>query len=326
MPTDRDDELLQRHLLGELPDDETVRLEERLLLDDDLFELAEAVEADLLADAAAGELAAAERDALAPLAAGARGRRTLALARDLGAIAAGGGRVVPFPSQRARGRPPAARSLLRLAAAASFAAALATAAWLALDGRGVREVRQAYRGDGAEPARATAPARQESERREAELRRVHRRRRGPLGERVAELQPPPPASGERRAPGLRRDSAPPAAVEATLLLSLATLRSGGAVPRLLLAPEVERVRLEVDLGATAGEPAEYAAYAAVLRDAAGSEVWRGEGIAADRDGVLRLAVPAPALAPGRYELAVAGLTGDGAAEDLGFPELEIARP
>ncbi len=326
MPTDRDDDLLRRHLLGELPEEEAMRLEERLLLEDDLFELAEAVEADLVADAAEGGLAAAERQALTPLAATARGRRAAALARDLSAIAREGAPVVPFPARRATGRPPMAGRWLRLAVAACLAAALAAAAWVVLEGRGLRQEIQALRPDA-----------REIERRESELRRLDRRRRGPAAERQAALPPattgdegaalpPLPPPGETAPPRIAAE-APRAAAEASVLLSLATLRSGGAAARVALAPDTARLKLAVDLGLAADEPTEYAAYTAVLRDGSGREVWRGEGLLAGRDGVLRLTVPAASLAAGRYELAVQGLSADGVVvDDLGYPELEVVRP
>jgi hypothetical protein len=336
---DDDARRLERYLLGQLPEEESDRLEERLLAEDDLFELAEAVEGDLLAAWAAGELEGAEREAAARLATSPRGRRAAALARGLamtareeavwGAPAAAapgeGAPVVPF-----RPGPAPVRPLLRLALAASLAAALGATGWLLLEGRAQREAMR------AREARGPSTEQREITRRETELRRLDRRR-GPLGgrsrERVAELPRAPQPS--EKAPGgalpvptpaqkgeTRRAAAP----EATLLLSLATLRSGAAAPRLALPPGVERVRLEVDLGATADEPAAYARYRAALRDARGKEVWQGEDLAPGRDGVLHLKLPASALAPGRYELAVQGVTAEGGVEDLGFPELEIARP
>ena len=66
------------------PEEEADRLEQRLLAEDELFELAEAVEADLLAAADRGELTPAERERVQQrLAASPRGRERLALARVL---------------------------------------------------------------------------------------------------------------------------------------------------------------------------------------------------------------------------------------------------
>src|ERR1700710_2428723 len=94
-----DDELLRGYLLGELPEEEAERLERRLLAEDDLFELSEALEADLLAACARGELDATERErVLRRLASSPSGRERLALARALNAPA---GRPAP-PLRAAR--------------------------------------------------------------------------------------------------------------------------------------------------------------------------------------------------------------------------------
>jgi hypothetical protein len=79
-----DDELLRSYLLGRLPEEEADGLEARLLQDDELFLLAEAVEADLLAAADRGELAPEERErVLRRLASSPQGRSRLALAHAL---------------------------------------------------------------------------------------------------------------------------------------------------------------------------------------------------------------------------------------------------
>jgi hypothetical protein len=82
-----EDGLLRRYLLGELPEEEAEELERRFG-DNEFFELAEAVEADLLAAAARGELAPAERKLiLERLASSPQGRERLALARALNRVA-----------------------------------------------------------------------------------------------------------------------------------------------------------------------------------------------------------------------------------------------
>src|SRR5215211_3520558 len=80
----KDDEILRRYLLGGLEEEQADDLERRLLEDGELFELAEAVEGDLLAAAARGDLPPAERGhVLRRLAASPEGRTRLALARGL---------------------------------------------------------------------------------------------------------------------------------------------------------------------------------------------------------------------------------------------------
>jgi hypothetical protein len=97
-----DDTLLRSYLLGELREEEADRLEQRLLQEDELFDLAEAVEADLLAAVDGGGLAPAERErVLRRLASSPQGRERLTLARSLNAEAARKAVVVPFrPSVR----------------------------------------------------------------------------------------------------------------------------------------------------------------------------------------------------------------------------------
>ncbi len=80
----KDDEILRQYLLGTLNEEQVDEIERRLLADGELFELAEAVEGDLLAAAARGKLTSAERGrVLRRLAASPAGRDRLALARGL---------------------------------------------------------------------------------------------------------------------------------------------------------------------------------------------------------------------------------------------------
>jgi len=82
-----DDERLRRYLLGTMDEEQAGELECRLLADGELFELAEAVEGDLLAEAVRGTLSAAERGhLLRRLTASPGGRARVALARALAAV------------------------------------------------------------------------------------------------------------------------------------------------------------------------------------------------------------------------------------------------
>lgn len=101
---EQDDVLLRRYLLGELPEEETEAVEERLLHEDGLFELAEAVEGDLLAACARGELSQAEQERIQwRLASTPSGRSSLALAGDLTTVSKEfpayrpEAKVLPFP-------------------------------------------------------------------------------------------------------------------------------------------------------------------------------------------------------------------------------------
>jgi hypothetical protein len=120
------DTLLRSYLLGELGEEEADRLEQRLLQEDELFELAEAVEADLLAAVDGGDLAPAERErVLRRLASSPQGRERLALARSLNAEAARKAVVVPF-------RPPLRPSAIYWTALAACLLMLPILGWVAL--------------------------------------------------------------------------------------------------------------------------------------------------------------------------------------------------
>ncbi|MEO6194504.1 MAG: hypothetical protein ABIS20_15950 [Thermoanaerobaculia bacterium] len=129
-----DDELLRSYLLGALPEEEADRLEQRLLAEDELFELSEAVEADLLAACARGELAPAERERVQQrLASSPRGRERLALAHALNTLAGSSERaaapVLPFHPRVAT----PARPAFRWAALAAALLAAAGLSWYALE-------------------------------------------------------------------------------------------------------------------------------------------------------------------------------------------------
>jgi hypothetical protein len=127
-----DDELLRSYLLGTLPEEEADIVEQRLLAEDELFELSEAVEADLLAACDRGELAPAERERVQQrLASSPRGRERLALAHALNTLAGSSERtaapVVPFP------RRAATPNAFRWAALAAALLAAAGLSWFAME-------------------------------------------------------------------------------------------------------------------------------------------------------------------------------------------------
>src|SRR5436305_13628758 len=105
-----DDELLRSYLLGELSEEKADAVEGRLLTEDDLFELSEAIEVDLLAEYAQGLLAPAEREHVQRrLASSPQGRERLKLARSLSILAGGDAKpsVLPFVRRAATYKGPA---------------------------------------------------------------------------------------------------------------------------------------------------------------------------------------------------------------------------
>jgi len=289
----KDDELLRSYLLGDLPGEDADRLEGRLLADDDLFDLAEAVEADLLAALDRGELAPAEGERVRRrLATSPRGQGRLALARSLNAVAdetAGAGKVLPF-GRRAPAFPPPAIHWIALAASLLMLTGLGWFAWQHREQAPGATSRVAVQTPAAPlalpqvaaPAPAPVPAK-------------------PPVSRT------PPDSGPGTTPKAPRPSVAPA----VLALSFVTTRDAGAeaVPQLRLPPGTRRAEIQVD----AGDLDDTKTFSVVIRNEQGT-VAQKDGLKVTRldwGPALVVDVSARLFAPGRYEVAV---TGEGESE------------
>jgi len=290
-----DDELVRQYLLGDLPGDQTEALEERLLADDGLFELAEALDAEILEDYAQGELTPAQRDRVERyLAASPEGRLRLAVIRglaDIGDIAPAAGKLLPFS------RPVAdlARPRVRFAAIAAIAAMLVmalAALWLV--------------------TRVPAPPGSKV---------ANRLPVTPVVTPPVEPVPHPPAPPDRPATSPTVPAPAPAPVVFVATLALSNLRGEEEIPAFDFPADTGIVELRLTL--PAGD-AGYPSYRVVLNNAAGGVVTESEGLrAAHGSGRLTLRVDAGRLAAGRYSLAVQGVTAEGDSEDLAFPEFEV---
>ncbi len=281
-----DDELLRGYLLGELPEPEADRLEQRLLTDDDLFDLLEAIEAELLAAASRGELAPAERErVLRRLASSPEGRERLALARSLNAVAdEKAASVVPF-------RPRAARSKPGVQWAALAAAGLIAAAGL------FWFTQQTPQGGGSAPRAAyerPAPAHP--------VQPVPPEETAPPVAAAPEAPEPSPTpdrlAGETGAAIQRSEP-----VKAVFQLALTSLRGAGDTEVFHLPVNAGRAEIQVDLeGLEDSGP-----FHAKVRGLDRGTVWEKDGLQAKRldwGTALVLDIPADLLAPGRYEVAV----------------------
>jgi hypothetical protein len=268
------DELLRGYLLGDLPGPEAERLELRLLADDDLFDLMEALEAELLAAAGRGELAPAERErVLRRLASSPEGRERLALARSLNTLAdqASEGTVVPFRGREAH--PKAVRHWL----------ALAAAAFLALVGLFWFSQRTPHSGDSAPVVVVETPA-------------------------PAKPAQPPPAVAPVAPPKDRladkREEIPPVRkpepVRAVLQIALTTLRGAEEEAEPFPLPaNTEVAEIQVDVEGLTGP------FHAAVRGKDGGTLWEKSNLEATKKGTLLvLEVPAKDLTPGHYEVAV----------------------
>ena len=294
-----DDELLRRYLLDKLKEEERSRLDERLLREEELFETAEAVEADLLDDYAHDRLAPEEREVVANrLASSPQGRSRLALIRGLGTIAREEKKkenVIPFP-------PLVRPELTRFQRAAAMAAML-TFAVLAFQLAMLRSgpvqpppVVEATKQPPPPSEPARPPARPEAT--------------PPPQDEIAESTPP--------------ETPAPEPAPWVIPLALGIARGEGEIPVENVPPVAERVQLHLELSA---EDKDYfASFEAAVRGP-GWELPR-KGFEPRKIGdtwtlVLDLD---PKLPAGFYEVTVWGITGAGKEEPI-VPgkELEITR-
>jgi hypothetical protein len=282
-----DDELLRSYLLGKLQEPEADRLEQRLLAEDDLFDLMEALEAELLAAGSRGELAPAERKRVfRRLAFSPQGRERLALAQSLNRLADERRDdehlppVMPFAPRPAASKP--VFQWTALAAAGVLAAA--GLFWV---------VQQTDHGGSSTPVivvERPAPARPD-----------------PLPPAVPKkAEPAPPDRLARKDEGAPAKRSEPVTV--TLALALTSLRDAGAEPETLrLPPNAEVAEIQVDLeGLEDAGP-----FHASVRGKGEEPVWTKSGLKPqklDWGTALVLDVPARRLEPGLYEVVVTAST------------------
>jgi hypothetical protein len=289
------DELLRQYLLGKLETEERSRLEERLLREEDLFETAEAVEADLLDDYARDRLAPEERVQVAHLLASSpQGRSRLAVIQGLDKIA-DARNVIDFPVAR--------RKLSRFERAAAMAAMLTVAilsSWLAT--RSPELVQPPQVAESPIPAPPT-PAPE------------HR----PVQPVVI---PPAPADviAESTPP---ETPAPQPAAPLVIQLALSTFRGEELIPQENVPLGTERVQLHLQLDEA--DKAAYVSFQAAVRGA-GPELRAVDLEPGEVDGKWTLVVELdPKLPGGMYEVEVWGVTASGSVEQIASKELEIQR-
>lgn len=274
-----------QYLLGTLPDEEKVSLEEEFFRDDASYEQLLALEDELMYDYLQNELSQEDRERFtARFLSSPRDQKQLEFAQRLleslspehqltpaSEPVAGGARIFPFfrlfrPSQWA------------LAAAAIVLLLLSV--WLIFEANQLRN---------------------QVRRLEAESRETQRQ--------LAEAQ---------RVPDAPRSIPPPAATKPPTFLSLALTpgltRSSGELRQLVLTKEVNRVRLQLYL-----KTDEYPSYRAEIRTVEGIEIWTQEGLRvgpADTGKAVVLELPAKILADGDYEIALQGLSPSGVLEEV----------
>lgn len=298
----RDDELLRQYLLGDLSEGETEAVERRLLQEDDLSELAEAVESEILEAYAGGELSPERRARVDRfLASSSSGRLRLAVLGGLATLAAEPAlpsNVLPFP------RPDLSRPLHRFAAIAAILA-IAVASFLLIPIRPDLPDRAAAVPASPRPQLPSFPG-------------------GGQTPRTPAVDTPGPAViAETRKPTPTPSPSPSFFL---IQLALSVSRDVGQEVPAFDVPADQITRLQIRLRE---RDRSYSSYLLILTDGLDEETRRWEALqpaAMDGEQMLVVQVPAGQLQEGRYTATIQGVTPEGDVEDLAFPEFQVRQP
>ena len=310
--------LIARYLLGDLPEEQQVEIEDRAFSDKNYLASITAVENDLMDEYVRGELSAADRQRFeSRFLASAERRKRVEFAKALRTFvseSAGLEKKVVHDAPRwswrdsiyafLGGLNPAAR----LAFAGAAILVIAAAAWLFVETLRLRRQvtqLQAEKQSGQGLQQELEQERKSNEELNARLSQ-EKQQREQTDESLRQLAETTEATNPVPRP-----------VIASLMLLPGLSRAGGQKPNLDLSNDARLVRLQIGI-----DPEEqYKSFAVELRTLAGRQVWNRENLSArTRRGTraVGLTLPATVLKSGEYELRLRGLTEGGGSEDVGF--------
>lgn len=304
--------LIVRYLLGDLPEEQQVAIEDHAFADKDYLALLTAVENDLIDEYVRYELSATEQQQFErQFLASAERRKRVEFAKALARVPSEPARLSWRDSLYAliTGLNPAAR----FAVAAVMLLVIAGGAWLLVETLRLRSQ--------LTQLQAQNQARQNELQQQVD---VERRRSEELNARLSQEKQQRDQSDEslRQLSETNNETIPPPRpVIAALTLLPGMSRGGGDKPALVMPENARLVRLQI--GIDPNEP--YKTFAVELRTTAGRQVWTRENLTVRTRGKVSLTLPASALKPGDYELRLSGLQEGGASEDVGFYYFDVKK-
>jgi hypothetical protein len=320
------EKLIASYLLGELPEEQQVEIEDRAFTDKEYLASITAVENDLIDEYVRDEMAATERSRFENrFLASAERRKRVEFAKALTSVASestaterDGRTAVSWRDSLeafVRGLNPVAT----FAMAALVLLVLAGGAWLVTERLRLRN----------QLTRLQAENQSQQDQKQALERQMElqRRQNEELNARLAQEKQQRDQSEE----SLRQlgeagetTSSAPRSVIASLTLLPGLSRGGADKPNLVLLENARLVRLQIGI-----EPEEeYKTFAVELRTVAGRQIWTRENLAAlNRKGIraIGLTLPATVLRPGEYELKLSGKKTAGDTEDVGFYYFDVTK-
>jgi anti-sigma factor RsiW len=313
------EKLISQYLLGELPEEQQVQIEDRAFSDKEYLATITAVENDLIDEYVRGELSATDQQRFENrFLASAERRKRVEFAKALRTVVS----ESPAPEKKViqtapgwswreslyaflNGLNPAARlAFVAAAIVIVVGAALLFVETLRLR-RQVTQL-QAEKQAGQDLQQALEQERKRNTELNARLDQ-EKQQREQTDESLRQLTETPEATNP---------APPPVIASLTLLPGLS--RGGGQKPTLDLSSDARLVRLQIGI-----DPEEqYKSFGVELRTLAGAQVWNRENLAARTrkrgTRAVGLTLPATVLKSGEYELRLRGLTEGGGSEDVGF--------
>jgi hypothetical protein len=307
------EKLIIRYLLGDLPEEESVRIEDRYFADDDFFEELAIVEEELISDYEHGKLTGHERERFKDKYLSSPTRRNrVEFSRNLmNALSIERGSTKPDRSE--------SRSWLRTLLTSrnrslQFALSAAALLFLAVTSLLVIEYFRARNEiNRLQSERATLEQREKEMAEQAEQQRAHN------GELLARLER---EQNDRQKLEQELAGLQPQAIKEFDLFSNA-LRGDSATKSFTIPNRTKTVRLKLYL-----EPDSYKSYRATIQNAKGEKAWSKSGLQARKTSSgkeLVVGLPAELFSSGDYTLTLGGATAKGDYEDVSDYDFKVVK-
>ncbi len=301
------------YLLGNLPEEEKERVEERMFADDDFYERIEALKADLADEFARGELTASKRKRFE--------QRFLNSAQGYERVAFARAMAKAFEGEKTAEseKIPWRRSVLayfgsgsaawRFSMAAAMLLMASVGVWLFFQNRDLQSQLEGARSEQSKLQKQESQWRQraaDGQTRSDELAAQLERERAEREKLRQELD-------QARDEG----SSTSKSAFVSFLLSPGLIRDRDEPEKLVIPPGARRIRLQLD---TAGDD-EYRGFRAELRTARGALVWSQDRLSTqptDAGKAVPLILPANILAAGEYELTLKAVESKNESKDIGY--------
>jgi hypothetical protein len=317
------EKLIARYLLGDLPEEQQVEIEDRAFADKEYLALVTAVENDLIDEYVRSELSGTDRQKFeSRFLASAERRKRVEFAKALARVPVALERTVISQPAQWTWRDSLYAFFVGLNPALKFAL-VGVALFFVMDGVWLLAETMRLRNQLTQ-LQAQNQARQNQLEQQVEA--EHRRNDELIAQLSQEKQQREQSDESLRQLSETGDETTPAPrpVIASLTLLPGLSRGGSEKSSLKLGDDTRLVRLQI--GIDPDEP--YKTFAVDLRTSAGRQIWTRENLSARTRGRARavtLTLPATALKPGDYELRLSARQEGGASEDIGFYYFNVKR-